>query len=1338
MYFLKPKRKIKSLFKIFNFKKILVFIFTIMFLSSGLTDLVLMRVLEKRSDDPVMKSAEAATYQFFPTDVTVETGTEQTVTSQTAAAAEGTNLGSHTALLGNDAFHWAVASTTSGVSMITTVGGVNLNGANKLDIGTEIDLDATIPVISFQICDWRDSTSVNNAADANCTTGGWRTINTKSLTNTDVTITGTSTLQLRWQIYNGYFYNGSTNGGTLIDTPLANFVSDSNEIKIRYYATTNTTSVVSIDYLTVFAYIDSIYYANSYSDLTDGSGGTENGIIPNTIPVVNTATAFASAGTNDNTRFSVAVTTPANNPDFYLSYKNVKQYTGMNTILLGTSVSCNSATTIQAYIYDFTATTWDTLGSAVSCTTSDVDYRFAHNTVADAGFVLNDFISDGEIRIRWTTTADVSNNGIRLDWQYVMLGSVNSDSSLCEISFGTGTATNCTNTRGMDTNGSTTSFDIAGEDESATMGTGEANSFYVADTDQDTTVEEGVSANISFPITVPTNAQVVGINWASRETSRSTGTTQVINSVRDYSGFTSTAGGWTDVGAAVNATTQTYQDTVTQGAVLLWGQQINPEDYVDTVNGRMNMRLRTSTSGATTDNSTTAWDFAMMSIQWIEDSYNPTVTYQFAPTGQTLVTGTDTQANNTIAAGANGANTGSWKGTLADDNRHWELTGTASGIDVQLYMNGVKINGANTIIVQSEIDVDATAPALLIQICDWVSTTSVDHAADAQCTGGGWRTLNSRDVTVTPTTATAYTWNVYDGKWSNGSNTPVSTPLSNFVTTDSNKRVLIRYYSTTNATTASNFAIDYLRIFPVINPVYEAGDATALTNSFTGDYTSTNTVTQGAADNTDLQCLGTTGGPDCYLSFFNVKTYPSMNTILARSEFACSVGGTAPEVKMAFYNFTTAGWTDIINEIASCSTTDTVRIGAVNNITIGDYVHNGEVRLRYYRSSGTDTGAIQIDYAYIMAGTTNSDSGATNCFISFGTLSANDCTAARTINMNGTTNNGTTWQILAEDEDTDRGIGEANTYYPFDTDADAAATEEGSGSHTKFSLSGEPTYGSITGIFFSSQHMAGTGGTVALGIADYSGYNTAAATIGGFIALGATATTALVYTDNITVGTTVSGGAAGYMTNPDDLLNTSGNEAWFRLRTSTDGSSATNAVRQWDFAMIGLQWVETEDRTISFDISDTTIGFGPLTTSNARYATGDAAGSDTEVEAHTISASSSAAGGYTITVQGNTLTSGANTIDAIGGTNTASSAGTEQFGIKASVSGVSNYHTVDSTYSGSGYGYDGTSSASTFATQSEGDGFTSTYSVSYIANMSTGTETGAYSTDLNYILTGNF
>jgi hypothetical protein len=1331
----KYKKRILRLMRNLNFRNISAFVLIMLFMLSGIPDIFLQKLYSDHENEFNVKKAEAATYQFFPTDVVVETGTEQNVTSATIAATEGTNLGSNQAMMTNDGFHWQVAGAgASGVSMVVTIGGVGLNGANKLDIGTEIDMDATAYSMLFQICDFTSTTNVDNAADANCTGGGWRTINTQNASNADVAYTDTANDQLRWQLYNGVFSNGTTDAGTPIDTPLTYFVNGSNEMKFRYFSTTSSTSVVSIDYLTAFAYVDSVYYAADYVDQVSG-GGTETGVYVNSVPIVNNATAWTTVSTNDNNRVGVSATSQV--VDFYLSYHNIKQYTGMNTILVGSSVSCTGATTIRQYIYNFTDSAWDQIGSDVSCTTSDVDRYFAHNSAVDGGFVFNDYISAGEMRVRWASTASVT-NGIFVDWQYVMLGSVNSDSSLCEISFGTGTATNCTNTRTLNTLTAASTFDIAGEDESTTMGTGEANSFYAMDNDVDATVEEAVSANISFPVTVPANAQVVGINWASRTTSRSVGTRRVTNSVRDYGGLTSITGGWTDVGAAVNATTQTYQDSISNASFVLYGQQINPEDYVDTVNGRMNMRLRTSTDGATTDNSTTAWDFAMMSMQWVEDSPNPTTRYQYTPTGQTLVTGTDTNANSAAVAAANGINTGSWKGTLADDNYHWQLTGTAGGIDVQLFMNGVKLNGANTIIVQSEIDTDATAPLVLVQICDWVSTTSVDHAADAQCTGGGWRTLNSRDATVNPTTATAYTWNVYDGKWSNGSNTPISTPLTNFVTTDANKRVLFRYYSTTNATTAGNFAIDYLRIYPVINPVYEPGDATALTNSFTGDYTSANTVTQGGADNTDLQCLGTTGGPDCYLSFFNVKTYPSMNTILARSEFACTATTEAPEIKMALRNFTTGAWDDITTEITNCSTTDTVRIGAKNNITVSDYVSNGEVRLRFYRSANNGTGAIQIDYAYIMLGTTNSDSGATKCFISFGTNSANDCTAARTIDMNGTTNNGTTWQILAEDESTNRGAGEANDFYSFDVDMDATASEEGSSSHTKFDFSGEPAYGAITGIFFASQHMAGTAGTVALNIADYSGYNTAAVAAGGFIALGATATTALVYSDNITVGTAVSGGAAGYMTNPDDLLNTSGDEGWFRLRTSTDGSSASNSVRQWDFAMMSLQWVEPEDRTVSFDISDTTIGFGPLTTSNARYATGDATGSDTEVVAHTLTASSSAAGGYTITVEGPTLTNGGNTIDAIGGTNTASSAGTEQFGIKGSVSGISYYDTVDDTYSGSGYGYDGTSGASTFATQSQGDGFTSTYSVQYIANMSTGTETGAYSTDLNYIMTGNF
>lgn len=162
----------------------------------------------------------------------------------------------------------------------------------------------------------------------------------------------------------------------------------------------------------------------------------------------------------------------------------------------------------------------------------------------------------------------------------------------------------------------------------------------------------------------------------------------------------------------------------------------------------------------------------------------------------------------------------------------------------------------------------------------------------------------------------------------------------------------------------------------------------------------------------------------------------------------------------------------------------------------------------------------------------------------------------------------------------------------------------------------------------------------------------------------------------------------------------------------------------------------TVSQSLSFSISDNTIGFGTLSSSDDFFATGDANGSATETEAHTLAVGTNASSGYTMTVRGATLTSGSATITAIGGTNTASSTGTEQFGLRMSASGGSG--AVSSPYAASGFAYaaDG-STASTVASSSTSSA-TTTYSVRYLANISAATEAGAYTATLTYVTTANF
>ncbi|MBI3626506.1 hypothetical protein HY224_00480 [Candidatus Uhrbacteria bacterium] len=159
-------------------------------------------------------------------------------------------------------------------------------------------------------------------------------------------------------------------------------------------------------------------------------------------------------------------------------------------------------------------------------------------------------------------------------------------------------------------------------------------------------------------------------------------------------------------------------------------------------------------------------------------------------------------------------------------------------------------------------------------------------------------------------------------------------------------------------------------------------------------------------------------------------------------------------------------------------------------------------------------------------------------------------------------------------------------------------------------------------------------------------------------------------------------------------------------------------------------------QSLTFAISANSINFGTLDTAAARFAT-TTSGSSSEAEAHNFTVSTNATNGYTVTVKGATLTSGGATITAIGGTNTASATNTEQFGLRINAAGGSG--AVTAPYAASGFAYAATSSTtSQVASAPSGDGVTTTYSVRYIANISSTTESGSYTATLNYVATANF
>ncbi|MCA9353415.1 hypothetical protein KC842_00900, partial [Candidatus Nomurabacteria bacterium] len=167
------------------------------------------------------------------------------------------------------------------------------------------------------------------------------------------------------------------------------------------------------------------------------------------------------------------------------------------------------------------------------------------------------------------------------------------------------------------------------------------------------------------------------------------------------------------------------------------------------------------------------------------------------------------------------------------------------------------------------------------------------------------------------------------------------------------------------------------------------------------------------------------------------------------------------------------------------------------------------------------------------------------------------------------------------------------------------------------------------------------------------------------------------------------------------------------------------------------------DASLTFSISDTTIGFGPLTILNARWATGDLSGSSSDVAAHTFTIQTSASSGYSLTYFGDLLKSGTDDIDAASITNDADGdpGVTEAFGLGLSTDGSSTI--------ASGYDHNATPASRDWSwvantlteivSKTSAVSSTETISAYYIANINSLTVSGDnYSTDVTYIVTGNF
>ncbi len=180
----------------------------------------------------------------------------------------------------------------------------------------------------------------------------------------------------------------------------------------------------------------------------------------------------------------------------------------------------------------------------------------------------------------------------------------------------------------------------------------------------------------------------------------------------------------------------------------------------------------------------------------------------------------------------------------------------------------------------------------------------------------------------------------------------------------------------------------------------------------------------------------------------------------------------------------------------------------------------------------------------------------------------------------------------------------------------------------------------------------------------------------------------------------------------------------------TDSATGAIAIETNDVVTV----TATVNPTLTFSISSGSVALGTITTSVPGKGS------------HTISASTNGAGGFAVTYNGPTLSSGSNTIAAYGTSGAASSPGTAGFGINLRSNATPSVG-ADVTQNAGTCGYGANyGTANTFSFQAS---TTTTitnvtapadcvYTASYVANISSVTPAGSYSTALTYIATATF
>jgi hypothetical protein len=295
--------------------------------------------------------------------------------------------------------------------------------------------------------------------------------------------------------------------------------------------------------------------------------------------------------------------------------------------------------------------------------------------------------------------------------------------------------------------------------------------------------------------------------------------------------------------------------------------------------------------------------------------------------------------------------------------------------------------------------------------------------------------------------------------------------------------------------------------------------------------------------------------------------------------------------------------------------------------------------------------------------------------------------------------------------------------------------------------------GNTVTLTFSSGFTNVSGGTLVFGDVDFATGSTSNCTSATFTeqtlaASAATTTWGVTFAGQVMTLTSATGTA------------TPGNCVRFRIGTNTStggvgthqisngvaGSSDTITVGG-NFGDTGTLQVDiisddqvnvtaTVDPTLTFTISDNTIGFGSLSTSAAKYANGATTGSASDVAAHNLTVATNAQSGYVLSYNGATLTSGGNTINvATISADADGTPGTEQFAMGFTVDQGS---TVVTAYANASNNWSFAAGTTTTIVSRTTPTNTETIAAHYLANIAGSTEAGSYSTNVVYIATGSF